>query len=218
MDGVAPPRRLDAAGLVAVPLLMAETSNVDGLQAVGPTSPRQVSCTYASGNIAFGRIRFVASDAKAMKRPLKLNTGSELLPFGAAPFAPVEIALAPPGGPGSIVKETVLESGEPSGFETKIYTQPRIAIAPAGIWSVTIDEFTNVTSPPLKNPGFPGFLQTRSAPERKWLPFTVRVNAAPPAGALQGAMEGITGERPRGGGGANCMPGLQPDIPATTPT
>src|SRR5260370_693824 len=82
MDGVAPPRPFPSAGLVAVPPLMAETSNVDGLQAGGPTSPRQVSCTYASGNIAFGTIRFVASDAKAMKRPLKLNTGSELAPNG----------------------------------------------------------------------------------------------------------------------------------------
>src|SRR5260370_40037209 len=127
-----------------------------------------------------------------MKRPLKLKTGSEVLPFGTDPFAPVEIALAPPGGTGSIVKEIVLESGEPSGLKTRICTEPGIAIAPAGIWSVTIDEFTNVTSPPLKNPGFPGFLQTRSAPERKWLPFTVRVNAAPPAVALMREIEEIT--------------------------
>src|SRR5579859_4292443 len=139
MDGVAPPRAFPSTGLLAVPPLTAEISSVDGVQVGVPTAPRQVSCTYASGNIVLGKIRFVASDAKAMKRPLKLNTGPELLPFGAVPFAPVEIALAPPGGPGSIVKVTVLESGELSGLKTKICTEPGMAITPAGIWSVTID-------------------------------------------------------------------------------
>src|SRR5260370_14356993 len=69
-------------------------------------------------------------------------------------------------------------------------------LPPAGTWSSTREKFRIEISPPLKNPGFPGFLQTRSAPERKWLPFTVRVNAAPPAVALMGEMEEITGAGP----------------------
>src|SRR5437879_5937615 len=98
MDGVAPPRPLPSTGLAAVPPVMADTSSVEGVHLGGPTAPRQVSRTYPSGNFALGTIRFVASDAKATKRPLKLNTGSWLLPFGVAPFAPGEITWAPPGG------------------------------------------------------------------------------------------------------------------------
>jgi hypothetical protein len=155
-----------------------------------------------------------------MKRPLKLNTGSELLPFGAAPFAPVETACALPGGPGLMVKVTVLDSGQPLlkqvGLEIEICTEPGIAITAAGIWSVTCDEFTNVTSPPLKS-GFPEFRQITSAPDRKLLPFTVRVNAAPLAVALVGEIEEMTGAGPGGGGGPKCIPGLQPDIPTRAP-
>src|SRR6516164_2038539 len=110
MDGVAPPRELPSAGLMAVPPLMAETSSVEGVH--GPdrgSTPRHVSRTYPSANIVFGVTRFVASDAKATNRPLKLNVGSWLLPFGTAPFAPVEIARASPGGPGLITNVTLFE-------------------------------------------------------------------------------------------------------------
>src|SRR6266436_3496799 len=133
MDGVAPPWPFPSTGLLAVPPVTAETSSVKGVQGGGPTAPRQVSRTYPSGNFAFGTIRFVASEEKATNRPLKLNTGSWLLPFGGAPFAPGEITWAPPGGPGLITNITVLESGERSGLKINICADPGMAISAAGI-------------------------------------------------------------------------------------
>src|ERR1700751_1478186 len=128
MDGVAPPRALPSTGLEAVPPVMAETSSVEGVHTGGLRAPRQVSRTYPSGNFAFGTIRFVASDANATKRPLKVNTGSWLLPFGGAPFAPTEIACAPPGWPGLMANVTVLESEE-LGLKMKTCAEPGTAMA-----------------------------------------------------------------------------------------
>jgi|SRR6267154_860989 len=45
------------------------------------------------------------------------------------PFAPCEITWAPPGGPGLITNETVLDCGEESRLKTNICADPGMAIS-----------------------------------------------------------------------------------------
>ena len=103
----------------------------------------QVSRIYPWGNFAFGEIRLVASDEKATKRPLKLNTGSWLSPLGIVPFAPDRNYLRSAGGPGVNDKRERHRLANAIGVRTVTCTAPGMAMSAAEIGMLTCDVLTN---------------------------------------------------------------------------
>src|SRR5262244_54981 len=126
MDASAPPKPFPSTGDVAPRSVCAETSTVDGVQL---SAPRHVSRRYASGNLVPPTTRFVASDEKATKRPLKLSIDEWLLPFGAAPATPTDTSCAPPAERGLMTNSIMFDV--PAEVETETCAVPGMPISAA---------------------------------------------------------------------------------------
>jgi len=109
----------------------------------------------------------------------------------------------------SILKFIVAEASPfGPGFCTLTGVEPGIATSLAEMLAVSCMELTNVVVRLLP-------LHCTIAPEAKFEPFTVSVNAAPPAVALVGEIELIVGN---GGGGGAAWPPPQPVIVEQRPS
>jgi hypothetical protein len=137
----------------------------------------------------------VLTNVVVLAFPLKLTTAPETK---FVPFT-VNVNAAPPttallgerdvmAGTGLFTANEEFPDAPPpgTGFATDTLKAPAVAMSPAVIAAVTCVALTNVVVLALP-------LKLTTAPETKFVPFTVNVNAAPPVIALAGESEVIAG-------------------------